>query len=230
MLVMGTLLLILPFVPSTGILAVPGFAVAERVLYTPLAGFCMLVALALRLGLRRAGAPVRVSLVILLAALYAQQSRARNEVWRTNADLWRAEYKTNRNCFRVLINHGVYTRLGLTYDRETGQSTYDPELHTRENLLKAADDVMAGLELCPEDADGYDNIVSYARMLFGKGDRDGALKLITRMDQTMDRLWASRREDMAWSTVCSDPKEDCGPAYPLSSELKKMIANIPKSS
>jgi hypothetical protein len=76
--------------------------------------------------------------------------------------------------------------------------------------------------------DGYENIVAIARKLFGKGERAHALRTLQRMDTLMDSKWASRRADMAWSTVCRDNLEDCGPAYPLSGQLKKMISSMPK--
>ena len=114
------------------------------------------------------------------------------------------------------------------YDRESGASEYDPAKDTVENLLGAAEDCLGGLALCPEDADGYDNIVAIARKLFAKGERERAKETLTRMDQLMDSKWASRKKDLAWSNVCSDKLEDCGPAYPLSAQLKQMIASMPQ--
>ncbi len=42
-------LLIMPFIPASNIFFPVGFVVAERILYTPSMGFCMLVALGFEL-------------------------------------------------------------------------------------------------------------------------------------------------------------------------------------
>jgi len=45
--------LVLPFIPATNLFFYVGFVVAERVLYIPSAGYCLLISLAISQCLRR---------------------------------------------------------------------------------------------------------------------------------------------------------------------------------
>ena len=53
-------LMLIPFLPATNLLVRVGFVVAERVLYLPSAGYCLLIALGVWTLVERAGRNARV--------------------------------------------------------------------------------------------------------------------------------------------------------------------------
>ena len=53
-------LMLIPFLPATNLLVRVGFVVAERVLYLPSAGYCLLIALGVWTLVDRAGRKVRI--------------------------------------------------------------------------------------------------------------------------------------------------------------------------
>ena len=53
-------LMLIPFLPATNLLVRVGFVVAERVLYLPSAGYCLLIALGVWFLVDRAGRKARV--------------------------------------------------------------------------------------------------------------------------------------------------------------------------
>ncbi|XP_064476888.1 protein O-mannosyl-transferase TMTC1-like [Ornithodoros turicata] len=85
------LLTVLPFLPASNLLVVVGFVVAERVLYIPSIGLCLLVALGLQRLLDRSGRRVRITLVgaaCALVALLAARTLHRNRVWESRESLF----------------------------------------------------------------------------------------------------------------------------------------------
>jgi hypothetical protein len=86
-LVMGFALLLLPFLPSSNLFFPVGFAVAERVLYTPSIGFCILLVVAARrlLGLT-SGTRLR-GLIVLVACVYAARTAHRNPDWKDAGEI-----------------------------------------------------------------------------------------------------------------------------------------------
>ena len=88
-------MLILPFLPSAHVLVTVGFTVAERVLYLPSMGFCMLVALATPTarargsggGAAKAWAWVRALAFAAYLCGHAAGLLRRNNDWRTNLSL-----------------------------------------------------------------------------------------------------------------------------------------------
>ena len=89
------LFMILPFVPASNILQTVGFVAAERTLYIPSIGWCVLVAAGWGRLLSRVRARIsRVSHLLYLAtlgllALSAARLVLRNNVWSSRATLFR---------------------------------------------------------------------------------------------------------------------------------------------
>ena len=166
---MGVLLLLVPFVPSMGLIAVPGFAVAERVLYTPLAGFCLLLAMFCRSVMPRWW--VRAPVLLAILSAYSYRTWIRNPDWASNAALWRKEFDINPDCCHTRISKGFHDIMGNDYDIATGTQKYDESKLTKDNLLAAVKVNLEGLALCPEDLDGYEMAEGYARQLFELGHR-----------------------------------------------------------
>ncbi|GBP04359.1 Transmembrane and TPR repeat-containing protein CG4341, partial [Eumeta japonica] len=93
-------LMAFPFVPASNAFFYVGFVVAERVLYAPSAGFCLLVGLgagALTRGWRLRETRARLfacSLLLLLAAMCGRTLR-RNLDWRNEETLFRSALHIN---------------------------------------------------------------------------------------------------------------------------------------
>ena len=96
--VLGGALLVIPFLPASNLFFYVGFVVAERVLYIPSMGYCLLVAAgfqALRAQLRRRGKAVAgVAAVTLLLAM-AGRTYLRNLDWKTEERLYRSGITVN---------------------------------------------------------------------------------------------------------------------------------------
>ena len=73
---MGVVMMIFPFLPASNLFFPVGFVVAERVLYLPSMGFCMLVALGFKVLLQRAKYSniLRKFIQILLGSLLVMHS------------------------------------------------------------------------------------------------------------------------------------------------------------
>ena len=92
----GLAWLVLPFLPASGAFVTPGFTIAERVLYLPSVGACLLLAVLLGVSRRRAGANAhghRLAVAsrrlapLLLFVMHAVLTLRRNVDWRTNLSL-----------------------------------------------------------------------------------------------------------------------------------------------
>ena len=69
--------MLIPFLPATNLLVRVGFVVAERVLYLPSAGYCLLIALGVWTLIDRAGRKARIAIgatVIVVVCLLMGKS------------------------------------------------------------------------------------------------------------------------------------------------------------
>ena len=84
-------ILVIPFVPASNLFFYVGFVVAERLLYIPSMGFCLLVALGFgklsdnHRSLRKA---IKIGLFIVIG-LFCLRTYLRNEVWKDEESLYR---------------------------------------------------------------------------------------------------------------------------------------------
>lgn len=92
-------LLILPFIPATNLFFYVGFVVAERVLYIPSMGFCLLVALGVDHIYRRQDSTFRKRLVLvatgLLLLVMSARTVVRNRDWLNEENLYRSGIPVN---------------------------------------------------------------------------------------------------------------------------------------
>lgn len=85
-------ILILPFIPACNLFFYVGFVVAERVLYIPSVGYCIMVAIGLDLLLRCCGSSGRrwvIGWVCVLLVLFAVKTVNRNKDWKDGETLYR---------------------------------------------------------------------------------------------------------------------------------------------
>ncbi|KAJ8665348.1 hypothetical protein QAD02_007010 [Eretmocerus hayati] len=88
---MGVALMLLPFLPASNLFFPVGFVIAERVLYVPSAGFCLLVAI----GLNRVIASVKYPKAVLasfyvLIIVFFARSWTRSNQWNTESSLFQS--------------------------------------------------------------------------------------------------------------------------------------------
>ena len=102
-------LTVLPFLPASNLFFPVGFVVAERVLYLPSMGTCLLVASGFHLLLRRAPAglraPLRAALLLLLAS-QALRTLVRNADWADEEAVFKSGLKVNSGNAKLFNNVG----------------------------------------------------------------------------------------------------------------------------
>ena len=114
-LMFSLLFILLPFLPASNIFQTVGFVAAERTLYTPSLGWCVLVARgADRLIVRARGhLPLTTSLhLTCLSFLLLSSARllTRNTVWASRADLFRSGLASTPNNAKVWYNYANFLR------------------------------------------------------------------------------------------------------------------------
>jgi hypothetical protein len=162
----GMALLVVPFVPSTGIFFTVGFTVAERVLYLPSAGFCMVAGCGAQLLKDKlAGKAAKISTnaaLLLLAlcaiiALAAARTWSRNTAWSDEIMLYEAALdscpgnaKSHYNYAHFLSQNGNPKGVDTLHHYRTAHAMdpTDPTYVSPLALAKAmAGDVAGGLPL-----------------------------------------------------------------------------------
>ncbi|XP_049865583.1 protein O-mannosyl-transferase Tmtc3-like [Pectinophora gossypiella] len=102
---MGLALLVLPFLPASNLFFPVGFVVAERVLYMPSMGWCLLVAHGWRLLAKRRAKLAAAALIFLLLA-FSAKTYVRNWDWKTEYSIFASGLKVNRNNAKLYNNVG----------------------------------------------------------------------------------------------------------------------------
>ena len=146
--VISLALLVFPFVPASNLFFPVGFVVAERVLYLPSMGFCLLVALGvwrLMHHSRAVSTLVKVGLAYLLLA-HSAKTVVRNKDWISDAELFVSAISVNPS------NGKLYNNLGHEYE-----TSGDP--HKAEILFRSATRVQ------PDDIGAYINLGRALRSL-----------------------------------------------------------------
>ncbi|XP_054714335.1 protein O-mannosyl-transferase TMTC3-like [Uloborus diversus] len=105
--VMSLSLLIVPFIPASNLLFPVGFVIAERVLYIPSMGFCMLVAHGWSVIFdRRSGKQLAVFGIILLLTVDILKTISRNNDWKTEYSLYSSALSVNQQNGKLQNNMG----------------------------------------------------------------------------------------------------------------------------
>ena len=144
-LIIGLSLVIFPYIPASNLFFPVGFVVAERVLYLPSMGFCMLVALGAWMLIRTTCSchkVVKIGVFVgLFAVLLANSSKTfvRNREWYSDVTLFRAAIRHNPH------NGKVYNNLG--HEMERAENYTFAEQLFRKAAKTQADDVGAYINL-----------------------------------------------------------------------------------
>ena len=133
-------LLIFPFLPASNLLFPVGFVVAERVLYLPSMGFCMLVAYGLWIIIRNGrGVIILVFAFSLCLGLHSVKTVVRNQDWSNDYMLFHSAIRINPG------NGKLYNNLGHDFEA-VGNYSY------AEKLFRVATRVQ------PDDIGAYINL------------------------------------------------------------------------
>uniref|UniRef100_A0A0P6J094 dolichyl-phosphate-mannose--protein mannosyltransferase n=1 Tax=Heterocephalus glaber TaxID=10181 RepID=A0A0P6J094_HETGA len=109
----GLLFLVFPFIPASNLFFRVGFVVAERVLYMPSMGYCILFVHGLsRLctWLNRCGATTLIASTVLLLLLFSWKTVKQNEVWLSREALFRSGVETLPHNAKVHYNYANFLK------------------------------------------------------------------------------------------------------------------------
>ncbi|KAM4012885.1 protein O-mannosyl-transferase TMTC1-like, partial [Anomaloglossus baeobatrachus] len=109
----GLLFLIFPFIPASNLFFRVGFVVAERVLYMPSMGFCILCIHGLkRLSSRvgPGGSSAATFCFLLLLVLFSCKSVSQSECWRSRESLFRSGVQTLPHNAKVHYNYANFLK------------------------------------------------------------------------------------------------------------------------
>uniref|UniRef100_A0A8C3YIG1 dolichyl-phosphate-mannose--protein mannosyltransferase n=1 Tax=Catagonus wagneri TaxID=51154 RepID=A0A8C3YIG1_9CETA len=105
---MGLLFLVFPFIPASNLFFRVGFVVAERVLYMPSMGYCILFVHGLSklcTWLNRCGASTLSVSTVLLLLLFSWKTVKQNEIWLSRESLFRSGVQTLPHNAKVHYNY-----------------------------------------------------------------------------------------------------------------------------
>jgi len=105
-LVMSLGLLVLPFIPATNLFFPVGFVVAERVLYLPSMGFCLLVAFGCDKLMERGWHRTVTLGLIATLAIHSAKTLTRNAEWKDEYTLFTSGLKVNSGNAKLFNNVG----------------------------------------------------------------------------------------------------------------------------
>ncbi|XP_077450508.1 protein O-mannosyl-transferase TMTC2-like [Stigmatopora argus] len=153
-------LLSLPFIPASNLFFYVGFVIAERVLYIPSAGFCLLVATGVRslyVRLRRKRCKVLLlTLCLGLVLLNALRTFQRNQDWSNEENLYKSGISANPakawgNLGNVLKSQGKMAE---------AERAYRNALHSRGNMA----DMLYNLGLLLQENDRFSEALHYYKL------------------------------------------------------------------
>ncbi|KAL6460197.1 hypothetical protein MHYP_G00319560 [Metynnis hypsauchen] len=156
-------LLALPFLPASNLFFYVGFVVAERVLYIPSMGFCLLVTLGLKslyVSMRRKSSRVlMLSCAAGVVLLYSLKTVYRNQDWQSEEMLYKSGITVNPakawgNLGNVLKNQGKMTE---------AEEAYRNALYYRGNMA----DMLYNLGLLLQESERFSEALHYYKLAIG---------------------------------------------------------------
>ncbi|KAK3578086.1 hypothetical protein CHS0354_006745 [Potamilus streckersoni] len=157
--IISVAIIVFPFIPATNLFFYVGFVIAERVLYIPSMGFCLLVAKGVsgiyrklcKTDMQRRGL---LMAVVILCMLLSWKTVLRNKDWQTEENLYRSGIAVNpAKAWGNLAN--IFNEKGM---KKEAEEAYRNALSHRGNMA----DVHYNLGLLLQDQKRYDEaIISY---------------------------------------------------------------------
>ncbi|XP_007941368.1 protein O-mannosyl-transferase TMTC1 [Orycteropus afer afer] len=109
----GLLFLVFPFIPASNLFFRVGFVVAERVLYMPSMGYCILFVHGLSklcTWLNRCGVTTLIMSTVLLLLLFSWKTVKQNEIWLSRESLFRSGVQTLPHNAKVHYNYANFLK------------------------------------------------------------------------------------------------------------------------
>uniref|UniRef100_A0A1B0CFF6 Uncharacterized protein n=2 Tax=Lutzomyia longipalpis TaxID=7200 RepID=A0A1B0CFF6_LUTLO len=104
--IMGLSFMILPFLPASNLFFPVGFVIAERVLYMPSMGFCLLVAYGFHLMSQRFNKKLAWMCLTFLLITHATKTYVRNWDWETEYSIFMSGLRVNQRNAKLFNNVG----------------------------------------------------------------------------------------------------------------------------
>lgn len=102
----GTSLMVLPFIPASNLFFPVGFVVAERVLYMPSMGFCMLVGYGFHVLAEKRGKQLAYLFLSLLLISHGCKTYLRNWDWENEYSIFMSGLQVNQRNAKLFNNVG----------------------------------------------------------------------------------------------------------------------------
>ncbi|XP_069084857.1 protein O-mannosyl-transferase TMTC2 [Pleurodeles waltl] len=156
-------LLIVPFVPATNLFFYVGFVIAERVLYIPSMGFCLLITVGIRALYVKAQKHFLKHLILYATAalifFYGLKTVVRNGDWQNEEMLYRSGIKVNPakawgNLGNVLKSQGKISE---------AESAYRNALYYRSNMA----DMLYNLGLLLQESSRFSEALRHYKLAIG---------------------------------------------------------------
>uniref|UniRef100_UPI0037E82CCF protein O-mannosyl-transferase TMTC2 n=1 Tax=Semicossyphus pulcher TaxID=241346 RepID=UPI0037E82CCF len=215
-------LLAIPFLPATNLFFYVGFVIAERVLYIPSMGFCLLVAVGMRslyVRLRRRSS--RTMLVYCSAALvllFGVKTVLRNRDWQNEEMLYKSGIYVNPakawgNLGNVLKSQGKM---------EEAEQAYRNALYYRSNMA----DMLYNLGLLLQESNKFSEALHYYKLAIGSRPTLASAYLNTGIIlMNQGRLDESKRTFL----TCADiPDENLKDPHAHKSSVTSCLYNLGK--
>ncbi|XP_027700263.1 protein O-mannosyl-transferase TMTC1 isoform X2 [Vombatus ursinus] len=157
----GLLFLVFPFLPASNLFFNVGFVVAERVLYMPSMGYCILFVHGLNklcTWLNRCGAITLIMSTLLLLLLFSCKTVKQNEIWLSRESLFRSGVETLPHNAKVHYNYANF----LKDQGRNGEAIYHYKtaLKSQGKKEEAIIFLRDSIKFGPEFADAYSSLAS----------------------------------------------------------------------
>uniref|UniRef100_F7A705 Uncharacterized protein n=1 Tax=Ciona intestinalis TaxID=7719 RepID=F7A705_CIOIN len=194
-LVLGTSMLVLPFIPASNLLFPVGFVIAERVLYLPSAGFIVLLCLAwIKVGVKLPKWKKSLNrMMALLIIFYFIRTMMRNMDWISRKSLFLSGLQTNPANPKIRYNWANYLRdsnrsVDAATEYEEVLQLYPGYVAAMNNLAtileetpttarKAEELYVRVIQMRPWHENAYNNL---ANLLVKRGKYDDAVNVLVR--------------------------------------------------
>ncbi|XP_065840241.1 protein O-mannosyl-transferase TMTC1-like isoform X1 [Oscarella lobularis] len=201
---LGLTLVVLPFLPASNIFFRVGFVVAERILYIPSLGFCLLVVQGYSKLQKILGDRISIALkttLALLIALLMWKTVARNMVWQSRETLFRSALYDNPHNAKVHYNYANFLkdshrndeaiehyRLALKYAPEHASSNNNLGTLLGDNP-EAEKHYLTAIQSNPQHSRAYFNLGNLYRSQEKTNKAEKALREAVRLDPKYVDAW-----------------------------------------
>lgn len=119
--------LIIPFIPSSNIITV-GFVLADRVLYIPSLGYCLLISIGMQSMLAKHPKIVE-TFYLMLIALFVIRSNERSIDWQNNLNLFESAVRVCPNNAKIYYNLAQMNAVKGNHNKSLGYNLIANELN-----------------------------------------------------------------------------------------------------